>query len=78
MSEVAAQRNKSFYGLANIRAGLCRIETLNVTPEPILPGNPNHANIVGDLPPKEDQVAIAKELAASIEGNWTTPPSRCD
>lgn len=76
--EVAAQRNKSLHGLANIRAGQCRIETLNVTPEPILPGNPNHANIVGYPPAKEDQMAIAKELAASIEGNWTPAPSKGD
>lgn len=76
--EVAAQRNKSLHGLANIRAGQCRIETLNVTPEPILPGNPNHANIVGYPPAKEDQMAIAKELAASIEGNWTAAPSKGD
>lgn len=76
--EVAAQRNKSLYGLANIRDGQCRIETRSVTPEPILPGNRNHANIVGYLPAKEDQMATAKELAASIEGSQTTPPSRCD
>jgi hypothetical protein len=76
--EVAAQRNKSLHGLANIRAGQCRIETLNVTPAPILPGNPNHANFVGYPPAKEDQMAIAKELAASIEGNWTAPPSKGD
>lgn len=72
--EVAAARNKSLYGLANIRASRCRIQTLDVVPAPILPGNPNHANITGYPAAKEDQ-AIANELAASIEGRWIAPPS---
>jgi len=72
--DVATQRNKSLYGLANIRASKCRTETLDVIPDPILPGNPNHANITGYPTAKEDQMAIATELAASIEGNWIAPP----
>ena len=74
--DVATQRNKSLYGLANIRASKCRTETLDVIPDPILPGNPNHANITGYPNAKEDQMAIATELAASIEGNWIAPPRK--
>ena len=66
--EVATLRNKHLYGLANIRASKCRIYNLDVVPDPILPGNPNHANITGYPPAKEDQMALAEELAASIEG----------
>lgn len=73
--EVAAARNKSLYGLANIRASSCRLGTLDVVPDPILPSNPNHTNISGFPPAKEDQMAIAKELAASIEGKWQEPPT---
>lgn len=72
--EVAAQRKKPLYGLANIRASKCRIETLKVVPDPILPGNPNHANITGYPPDKTDQMALAAELAASIEGKWIEAP----
>ena len=75
-SEVAVARNKSLYGLANIRASQCRVRTLDVVPAPILPGNPNHANITGYPAAKEDQMAIANELAASIEGKWIAPPTR--
>ena len=75
-SDVAKQRSKTLFGLANIRANKCRIETLNVIPDPILPGNPNHANITGYPAAKEDQMAIATELAASIEGNWIAPPAK--
>ena len=74
-SEVAVSRNKSLYGLANIRAGQCRRLTLDAVPAPILPGHPNHANITGYPAAKEDQMAIAHELAASIEGNWIAPPT---
>ncbi|MFM7167801.1 MAG: hypothetical protein ACKO3T_21365 [Planctomycetaceae bacterium] len=74
-SEVAVSRNKSLYGLANIRASQCRIQSLHVVPAPILPGNPNHANITGYPAAKEDQMAIANELAASIEGKWIPPPA---
>ncbi len=73
--DVAGERQKTLYGLANIRAGLCRIETLDLIPAPILPENPNHANITGYPAAKEDQMAIANQLAASVEGSWVAPPS---
>jgi hypothetical protein len=71
--DVARQRNRTLYGLANIRASKCRIDKLDVVPNPILPNNPNHANINGYPPAKEDQMALATELAASIEGTWIEP-----
>ena len=73
--DVAAERDRTLYGLANIRASNCRFDKLNVLPDPILPKNPNHANIIGYPPAKEDQMAIAKVLAASIEGKWQEPPA---
>lgn len=72
--DVAAERQRTLYGLANIRANKCRIDELDVVPDPILPKNPNHANITGYPSSKEDQMAIAKLLAASIEGKWVSPP----
>jgi hypothetical protein len=73
---VAEERQRTLYGLANIRASSCRIDPLDVTPAPILPKNPNHANVTGYPPAKEDQMALAKILAASIEGKWQEPPTQ--
>lgn len=72
---VAEERQRTLHGLANIRASSCRIDPLDVEPAPILPKNPNHANITGYPPAKADQMALAKKLAASIEGTWQEPPS---
>jgi hypothetical protein len=74
--DIASQRSKVLYGLANIRASSCSQSTLSVIPDPILPDNPNHANIIGYPSRKEDQMALAKVLAASIEGNWQAAPKR--
>lgn len=74
--DIASQRRKVLYGLANIRASNCCQSTLRVVPDPILPNNPNHANIIGYPSSKEDQMALAKVLAASIEGKWQAAPDR--
>lgn len=72
--DIATHRAKVLYGLANIRASNCCQGTLRVVPDPILPHNPNHVNVVGYPPAKEDQMALAKVLAASIEGRWQAAP----
>lgn len=74
--DVAEERHRTLYGLANIRTSSCRIEKLSVVPDPILPKNPNHANITGYPQAKEDQMAIAQVLAASIEGKWIAAPGQ--
>ncbi|MFO1065435.1 MAG: hypothetical protein U0892_16335 [Pirellulales bacterium] len=74
--DIATQLSKVLYGLANIRSGKCYQGTLRVVPDPIFPNNPNHANIVGYPASKEDQMALAKVLAASIEGQWQAAPDR--
>jgi hypothetical protein len=76
--EVALARNKDLYGNANIRASNCRIESLDVVAEPILPNNPNHADIAGYPTKKEDQLSLAAKLAASIEGSWVKAPPHSD
>lgn len=73
--DVAIARSKTLYGCANVRARSCRIEPLNVVASPILPRNPNHADIVGFPPKKEDQMSLATKLAAAIEGSWVKAPS---
>ena len=72
--DVSFQRSRTLYGLANIRASNCRFESVEVAARPIL-GNPNHADVVGYPERKEDQMAIATKLAASIEGSWIKAPA---
>ncbi|MCA9130197.1 MAG: hypothetical protein KDB22_24085 [Planctomycetales bacterium] len=74
--EVAEERKRTLYGLANIRASSCRSAKLDLIPDPILPKNPNHANITGYPQAKEDQMAMAQVLAASIEGKWVPAPGQ--
>lgn len=73
-SQVAKERGKTLYGLANIRARACRISPLNVKEKP-LPGNPNHADIVGFPNAKEEQMSLAVKLAAAVEGPWIPAPA---
>jgi hypothetical protein len=65
--QVAAQRGKTLIGREDIRARSCCIHTLSVIASPILPGNPNHADIVGYPTRKDEQLSLAAKLAASIE-----------
>lgn len=68
--QVSQQRAKTLIGRADIRAGACHIEELNVVESPILPGNPNHADIVGYPPRKDEQLSLAAKLAAAIDFPW--------
>lgn len=70
---------RELYGRADIRASLCKIEALRVVAKPILKhpkirDNPNHADITGWPPAKEDQKAIALKFAASAT-KLIPPPS---
>ncbi len=62
--KVAEARNRTLYGRADIKASSSRITPLDVVPKPLLPENPNHAEIVGFPPAKEDQQSLALKLAA--------------
>ena len=72
--QVAAERGKTLYGLVDIRASSCRIPPLDVIPQPILPHNPNHTDIVGYPERKDEQLSLAAKLASTIEGKWKSPP----
>ncbi len=62
---VASQRNKTLHGRSDIKAIACQIDSLSVVAKPILPDNPNHADIEGYPPKKEDQKSLAEKLAAA-------------
>jgi len=71
-SQVADQRECTLHGRADVTASSCRIETLDVRPEP-LPGNPNHADITGYPAKKEDQLSHAMKLAAAAGNRIALP-----
>lgn len=73
--QVAEQRGKMLLGRADILASACRITPLDVVPRPILPHNPNHAEVIGYPPRKDEQLSLAAKLSASIEGRWQSAPS---
>lgn len=75
--DVAASfpESRTLYGRADITAAECTIDTLNVIAKPILPHNPNHADIEGWPPSKADQKALAQKLAASASKLKRTPES---
>ena len=74
-TQVAEQRGKTLLGRADVRATAGRIPPLDVVPSPIPPQNPNHADIVGYPPRKDEQLSLAAKLAAAIEGPWQSAPS---
>lgn len=76
---VARKRQKTLLGRSDILARHCRIGDLKVICDPILADgpddvdNPNHANISGYPPQKEDQKAIAMKLAERAKPRITPP-----
>src|SRR5712691_5245358 len=73
--EVAASfpGSRTLYGRANITAAACTIASLCVIKKPILPTNPNHADVEGWPASKEDKKALAQKLAAAAGKLISTP-----
>ena len=70
--DVAKSRQCTLYGRTDIQASACRIDSLDVVPA-VLPGNPNHADVIGYPPKKEDQQSLAIKLAARASKRITPP-----
>ena len=70
---VAQSRKRSLYGRADIKAGTCRIGSLDVLQKPHFPENPNHADITGFPAAKEDQMSLAQKLADSARHRIPPP-----
>lgn len=73
--DVAAQIDRKLYGRTDIQSCYCNIDSLQVTAKPILPKNPNHADIEGWPSAKQDQKVIALKLAASASKLIPPPKS---
>jgi hypothetical protein len=70
---IAAQRKKTLYGRSDITVRACKVDSLSVVGKPLLPENPNHAEIVGYPPTREDQKSLAQELAAAASRRIAPP-----
>ena len=73
--DVAGAMQRTLYGRGDIRSGDCQIDSLRVEATPLLPENPNHADVTGWPPQKQDQKAIAIKLAAAA-GELIPVPAR--
>jgi hypothetical protein len=71
---VANSLNRKLYGRSDITAAVCTVNGLRVVASPIMPTNPNHADVLGWPTEKEDQKAIAQKLAAAAS-KLVPPPS---
>src|SRR5688572_15067264 len=72
--DVAVQRQKTLYGRSDINAIACKVDSLSVIAKPLLPENPNRAEVVGYPPSKEDQKSLAQMLVAEASRR-IAPPS---
>lgn len=59
---VAAARQRTLYGRADVSAGVCVAKGLEVEAAP-LPNNPNHADVKSWPPGKPEQIEVAQDLA---------------
>ena len=75
--QVASERQRSLYGRSDIAATSCRIAPLDVEARP-LPANPNHADVIGYPPKKEDQQSLALMLVASASKLIAVPRDGTD
>jgi hypothetical protein len=72
--EIANTRPATLYGRADLSASNIRQQPLQVEARPV-PGNPNHACIVGWPADKPAQKIIAQQLAACAQYRDTPPDS---
>lgn len=62
---VARQTGKTLHGRADVQVFVFQQEQLQVVADPVLPENPNHANVTGWPEEKPAQKIIAQRIAAS-------------
>jgi hypothetical protein len=70
---VARQTEKALHGRVDVEAAVFLRQELQVIAAPILPENPNHANVTGWPAEKSAQKIIAQQIA-STAGNALAPP----
>ncbi|MEL7142289.1 MAG: hypothetical protein AAGL08_08720 [Cyanobacteria bacterium J06573_11] len=63
VGKAVALSRKRLYGRADIQAMHCQVDDLRITAKPLLPQNPNHADIEGWPIEKADKKVLALRLA---------------
>jgi hypothetical protein len=71
--KVARQTGKTLHGRADVEAAVFLRQELRVIADPILPENPNHANVTDWPPDRPAQKIIALQIAAAA-GRALDPP----
>ena len=62
--DVARQSGKTLHGRVDVQVFVFRQQQLQVVADPVLPENPNHANVTGWPAEKPAQKIIAQQIAA--------------
>lgn len=76
---VAEYRQKKFLGRCDVSVEACSFKPLRVVAKPIkdhptgVPDNPNHADIEGYPPAREDQLALALKIAEKASDRIEPP-----
>ena len=63
--DVARQINKTLHGRVDAQVFVFQRQQLQLVADPVLPENPNHANVIGWPPEKPAQKIIAQQIAAA-------------
>jgi hypothetical protein len=72
---IARQTRKTLHGRADVQAAVFLRQELRVVSDPILPENPNHANVTGWPAEKPAQKIIAQQIAAAAGKALIPPPN---
>jgi hypothetical protein len=62
--DVARQINKTLHGRVDAQVFVFQKQQLRVVADPVLPSNPNHANVIGWPEEKPAQKIVAQQIAA--------------
>ena len=63
--DVARQINRTLHGRVDAQVFVFQRQQLQLVADPVLPENPNHANVIGWPPEKPAQKIIAQQIAAA-------------
>lgn len=72
---VARQTHKLLQGRVDVQAAVFLRQELRVVADPILPENPNHANVAGWPAEKPAQKIIAQQIVAAVGKALAPPPN---
>jgi hypothetical protein len=72
--DVARHTSKTLHGRADVQVTFFQQQQLQVVADPVLPENPNHANVTGWPAEKPAQKIIAQQITAAASKVLAPPP----